>query len=185
MVQKLNISTYGQGTPIVFIHGWGVNSEVWQPVIEPISKNFQVITIDLPGFALNIENAPKDYSLDEVANSILAVLPEQFFIVGWSLGGLVATQIARLVAKKVKGLVTVASSPCFIEQEAWQGIKPVVLKMFHKQLSGDIKKTIDGFLKIQAMGSPHVRDDIKRIRDLVFKHPMPSQTILDLSLIHI
>lgn len=182
MAQKLNISTYGQGNPIVLIHGWGVNSEVWQPVIEPLSAHFQIITVDLPGFASNTENVPSIYSIEAIADAILDALPERFVVIGWSLGGLVATEIASIAKARVKGLVTIASSPCFIEQDGWEGIKPVVLKTFHKQLSGDIKKTIDGFLKIQAMGSPHVRDDIKRIRDLVFKHSMPSQAILDQSL---
>ena len=90
---------------------------------------------------------------------------------------------------KVLGLITVASSPCFVEclkkyeqKVDWPGIKPVVLKAFHQQLKEDTQKTIDGFLKIQAMGSPHIRQDIKQIRNLVMQYPMPSKTTLDESL---
>ena len=43
-------------------------------------------------------------------------------------------------------------------------------------------KTISNFLKIQAMGSPHVRQDIKQIRDLVMQHEQPTQQVLDDSL---
>ena len=64
----------------------------------------------------------------------------------------------------------------------WPGIKATVLDSFHQQLQVDIKKTITGFLKIQAMGSPHIRQDIKQISQLVFQHAMASRTTLEQSL---
>ncbi|MCI2282693.1 hypothetical protein L3081_03810 [Colwellia sp. MSW7] len=88
-------------------------------------------------------------------------------------------------------MITVASSPRFLEdktqcdensQLSWPGIKPSVLTAFHQQLHVDIQKTITGFLKIQAMGSPHIRQDIKLISELVFQHKMASKATLDQSL---
>jgi pimeloyl-[acyl-carrier protein] methyl ester esterase len=82
----------------------------------------------------------------------------------------------------VLGLVTIASSPCFTQQTTWLGIAPEMLTLFHRQLAEDTKNTIEGFLKIQAMGSPHIRQDIKVMRDLVMQYPMASQQTLDDSL---
>ena len=47
--------------PLVLIHGWGLNSGVWQPLIDKfisdenalISQNLELITVDLPGFGKN------------------------------------------------------------------------------------------------------------------------------------
>ncbi len=71
MSNKLKFSSFGSGTPLVFIHGWGVNSAVWQPIIEPLAKHYQVITIDLPGFGENAHVQLDDYSLANIANLIV------------------------------------------------------------------------------------------------------------------
>jgi len=184
---------YGQGVPVIFIHGWGLNSAVWQPTIKQLAPHCEITTIDLPGFGLNAEHSMSPYTLTKVVDKIQATIEKPSIILGWSLGGLVATELALQYPKKVIGLVTVASSPCFVAKEAnesdvnnqndeWPGIQPNVLKMFHQQLAKDTKKTIDGFLKIQAMGSPHVRQDIKTIRDLVMQHDLPTKNTLDESL---
>src|SRR5882672_8671227 len=39
----------GSGTPLVLVHGLG-GPLMWQRVVEPLSRNFHVIAIDLPGF---------------------------------------------------------------------------------------------------------------------------------------
>jgi pimeloyl-[acyl-carrier protein] methyl ester esterase len=182
MAETLKISSQGSGIPLVFIHGWGLNSAVWQPSVEVLKENFEVITIDLPGFGSNIEHALSPYTLKEVAKLVQQAVAKPAVYIGWSLGGLVACEIALQCPTQVKALVTVASSPCFVEQEGWLGIKPNVLDLFYRQLSQNTAKTINDFLKIQAMGSPHLRHDIKRLRALVMQFPLPTKTILNESL---
>ncbi len=204
MTSSLIFNSKGQGPALVFIHGWGLNSGVWQPTVERLSLNYQVITIDLPGFGLNVEKSISPYSLVQISKLISDSIDIPAIYIGWSLGGLVAAQIALDYPEKVQGLVTIASSPCFIEKscveksfveknttedkattntpKSWRGIKPQVLQAFHQQLNQDIKKTLDGFLKIQALGSPSIRQDIKQLRDLILQYPMPSKTTLEQSL---
>jgi pimeloyl-[acyl-carrier protein] methyl ester esterase len=182
MAEKLKISSQGTGAPLVFIHGWGLNSAVWQPSVEALKENFEVITVDLPGFGLNIEHALSPYSLVEVAKLVQQAVAKPAVYIGWSLGGLVASEIALTFPQQVNALVTVASSPCFVERDNWAGIKPEVLALFHRQLAEDTTKTINNFLKIQAMGSPHLRHDIKLLRELVMEFSMPTKKTLDESL---
>lgn len=40
----------GEGKPIVFLHGWGMNHTMMLPIAKPLSENYQVICIDLFGF---------------------------------------------------------------------------------------------------------------------------------------
>ena len=56
------------------------------------------------------------------------------------------------------------------------------MNAFHQQLHVDTKKTIRSFLKIQALGSPHLRQDIQQITTLVLQRPMANKATLDLSL---
>jgi len=179
----LKIASIGSGLPVVFIHGWGLNSGVWQPSIELLKEHYQVITVDIPGFGLNTDVKLSPYSIENISEAILKQIEQPAVYVGWSLGGLVACQIAHQFPQNVKGLVTIASSPCFVEQSNWPGIQQEVLTLFHRQLEKDTEKTINNFLKIQAMGSPHIRQDIKLIRELVMQYPLPSKETLDQSLI--
>ena len=61
MAEKLKITSQGQGLPIVFIHGWGLNSAVWQPCLDDLKNNFEVITVDLPGYGTNYLYQPSPY----------------------------------------------------------------------------------------------------------------------------
>jgi|TARA_R110001583_G_scaffold59932_4_gene178365 pimeloyl-[acyl-carrier protein] methyl ester esterase len=202
MAETLQFSTYlkptKQSIPIVLLHGWGLNSGVWQPLIENLATEFtdffHVITIDLPGFGANVNSKVSPYSLPNICQHIANTIEQPAIYLGWSLGGLVATEMALTYPEKVLGLITVASSPRFIEQRSevvednvvnkllWPGIKPHVLDVFHQQLQIDAEKTISGFLKLQAMGSPHVRQDIKQISELVFQYDMANKSTLDESL---
>lgn len=203
MAETLQFSTYlkpkKHSIPIVLLHGWGLNSAIWQPLIANLSTEFTdafyVITIDLPGFGSNVNKKISPYSLANICQHIDNTVEQPAIFLGWSLGGLVATEMALMYSDKVLGLITVASSPRFIEQRSekvvedkvldqliWPGIKPHVLDVFHQQLQVDAKKTINSFLKLQAMGSPHVRQDIKQISQLVFQHDMANGNTLDESL---
>jgi len=198
-----NIATHNKKTSLVLLHGWGLNSGVWQPLIEKFISNeshtsnndLEIITIDLPGFGINSHVNITPYSLANICQHIVKEIDHPAIYLGWSLGGLVATEMALNFPEKVQGLITVASSPCFVEKisedlteekietpTVWPGIKSHVLAGFHKQLSENIEKTLANFLKIQAMGSPHIRQDLKRISQLVMTHELPSQETLANSL---
>ena len=183
MTNKLKFTSQGRGTPLVLIHGWGMNSAVWQPITDLLTEDYQVITVDLPGFGENVAVELANYSLKHVANLIIESVGQPAIYLGWSLGGLIASEIALCSPSHVLGLVTVASSPCFIATKNWPAINADVLKSFHQQLSQSPTKTIKNFLKIQAMGSPNVRQDIKLVTDLVMQYPEPQKNILDQSLL--
>ncbi|MDX2368863.1 MAG: pimeloyl-ACP methyl ester esterase BioH [Colwellia sp.] len=203
MAETLQFSTYlkpkKQSISIVLLHGWGLNSGIWQPMIANLPTEFtdvfHVVTIDLPGFGSNVDKKISPYSLANVCEHITNTIEQPAIYLGWSLGGLVATEMALKYPEKVLGLITVASSPRFLEQRSeevfedkvlneliWPGIKPQILDFFHQQLHRDAEKTISGFLKLQAMGSPHVRQDIKQISQLVFQHDMANKNTLNESL---
>ncbi len=195
MAERLIFSTYPpvnesteSAIPLVLIHGWGLNSGVWQPLIELFNKNhnnnYQLITVDLPGFGKNSSIEIEPYSLENICHHIAQTISQPAIYLGWSLGGLVATQMSLSYPEKVRALISVASSPFFLEQSSrnWHGIKSNVLASFHQQLSQDTAKTINGFLKIQAMGSPHIRQDLKHITQLVMAYSLPSKKTLTNSL---
>lgn len=178
MSVNLKVSTIGTGKQLVFLHGWGVNSGVWEPLLSILKDSFCITTIDLPGYGLNQQNMPQDYNLHSVAQLVGQHIPINSTLIGWSLGGLIAQQIALDFPMKLTQLVLVCSSPKFAKDEGWPGIDPKVLDFFMLQLATDFNKTLDRFLAIQAMGSPCARQDIKTIKQAVQSHPAPAKEAL-------
>lgn len=178
MPVNLKVTTTGEGKPLVFLHGWGVNSGVWEPLIGILKERFCIITIDLPGYGLNQLNMPESYDLQSVAQLIVPHIPDNSTLIGWSLGGLVAQQIALDFPDKLTQLILICSSPKFAKADDWPGIDPKVLGFFMQQLATDFNKTLERFLAIQAMGSPCARQDVKVIKQAVKAHPAPAKEAL-------
>ncbi|NCO72345.1 MULTISPECIES: pimeloyl-ACP methyl ester esterase BioH [Shewanella] len=174
----LHIDTLGsQGQDIVLLHGWGVNNQVFSPLKSALHQ-YRVHYVDLPGFGLS---GNIDGDITQWSQTLAAQLPQQAIWIGWSLGGLIASQIAIDYPESVAALVTIASSPCFMSREAnelnptWPGIQPDVLAQFSSQLSRDLTRTVERFLAIQAMGSDNPKADIQQIKSLVLSKPLPTQ----------
>lgn len=163
----------------VFLHGWGMNKNVWQLLIPELESEISmpIKTLDLPGFG-DDQACPAPYNLANVANELAEKLSDNSTLVGWSLGGLISLYIAKHHPKKVAKVILVASTPYFTEQDTWSGIKPDVLKAFMSQLSANTNKTIDRFLAIQAMGSDSAKQDIKQLKQFIKSAPEPQEVAL-------
>lgn len=162
---------------LVLIHGWGLNHAIWQPVADALATEYQVLALDLPGYGL-ATFFPEPYSLEAITDQLAAQIPAQSFVLGWSLGGLVATQLALRYPAKVRSLALVASSPCFLQQQDWPGMNAQVMQQFAGSLSANLALTVERFLAIQAMGSTTARQDIKQLKQAVLSLPLPQAAVL-------
>ncbi|MDK9355486.1 pimeloyl-ACP methyl ester esterase BioH [Lelliottia sp. V106_10] len=170
--------TTGTGNvDLVLLHGWGLNAEVWHCIQEELASQFRLHLVDLPGFGRS--HGFGAMPLDEMANVVLEHAPQKAIWLGWSLGGLVASQIALTHPERVQALVTVASSPCFAARDEWPGIKPEVLAGFQQQLSEDFKRTVERFLALQTMGTETARQDARMLKSAVLALPMPEVEVLN------
>ncbi|HHQ4049851.1 pimeloyl-ACP methyl ester esterase BioH [Citrobacter sp. S-77] len=170
--------TRGSGNcHLVLLHGWGLNAEVWHCISEELSSHFTLHLVDLPGFGRS--QGFGAMPLEEMAERVLQQAPEKAIWLGWSLGGLVASQVALTHPARVQALVTVASSPCFSARDEWPGIKPDVLAGFQQQLSEDFQRTVERFLALQTMGTETARQDARTLKKTVLALPMPEVAVLN------
>ncbi|MCY1696777.1 pimeloyl-ACP methyl ester esterase BioH [Lelliottia sp. SL45] len=170
--------TTGTGNvDLVLLHGWGLNAEVWHCIQEELASQFTLHLVDLPGFGRS--HGFGGMPLDEMARHVLERAPQKAIWLGWSLGGLVASQIALTHPARVQALVTVASSPCFAARDEWPGIKPEVLAGFQQQLSEDFKRTVERFLALQTLGTETARQDARMLKNAVLALPMPEVEVLN------
>lgn len=179
---SISVERFGQGPDLVLLHGWGMNGAVWHGIAPELAQHYRLHLVDLPGFGNSPLAEGVEYTLPWLAEQVATVLPERCHLLGWSLGGLVANQLALSRPERLHSLITVASSPCFMAREEWPGIAPKVLAGFNQMLAGDFKQTIERFLAIQAMGSEHARDDIRQLRYWLAERPAPQLAALEAGL---
>jgi pimeloyl-[acyl-carrier protein] methyl ester esterase len=166
----------GEGDSLVLLHGWGVNSIVWQPVVEALSQHFKLYLVDLPGFG---RSAPlSEYSLESITEAVLQVVPKSATWCGWSLGGLIATYAAVNHPQRVNKLIQVACSVKFVADETWQGVDKSVFDNFLLGLKTNPQKTLTRFIALQAMGSLSARKDSALLKKLLSGTNEPDQEAL-------
>lgn len=160
----------------VFLHGWGLNQAVWAPTIGALPPQVSGIALNLPGFGgapWRAELADINASADTLARQIETSNDAPVHLVGWSLGGLLASFIAFRHPQLVASVYTVASSPCFVAkpEQQWPGIDAQVLAQFQQQLARNYQQTVKRFLAVQAMGSPSAKEDIKALQQRILSQP--------------
>jgi pimeloyl-ACP methyl ester carboxylesterase len=96
----LRYTRTGSGQPLVLLHGLGSSRAAWNPVLAGLAQHFDVIAIDLPGFG---ESAPLPAAVEATPGALAGAVAdfltesgiEAPHLVGNSLGGWVATELAR------------------------------------------------------------------------------------------
>lgn len=151
----LNIKSTGRGKPLVLFHGWGFDQTIWFDLAESIQDRFNVFMVDLPGFG---NSSLMDW--DTFKAELRANLPDNFAVLGWSLGGLYATRLAAEEASQVTHLISVASSPRFIADTGWPGIDETILATFYNNLIQNPQQTMLQFIELQLQtGDYQLRPD--------------------------
>lgn len=149
--------------PLVLLHGWGHNSRIWQDWLAQYPSGRPIYAIDLPGFAA-LDTEPT-LNLAATLNELEALLPEGCLLLGWSLGGMLAGQLAS--SPKVKGLLTLAANPSFIARPHWpEALEAEVLANFHSSFAQDPAATLQRFSQLQAQGSPNRKALLAQVKTL-------------------
>ncbi len=130
----------GEGPLLLLLHGLGSSSLDWQAQIERFSEHYRVVALDLRGHGQSMQEGPFDVATlaADVVNW-LDEQPEPAWVVGLSLGAMVALELALQLPHKVQGLVLVNGFSEFLletpkEQERfaqrlkwlrWFGLRPL------------------------------------------------------------
>lgn len=176
-----HVEIIGQGQPLVMIHGWGMHSGVWQPLIKRLSQKYMLYLVDLPGMGNSRPIEP--YHLYNLADEVAEVIPGVSDVVGWSLGGLVAQRIALNQPDRIRRLILVSTTPCFVSKAGWDsGIDPGDFEVFADKVNHDYKATMLQFLTLQCMQAKDRRATIRQLRQSFETHPTPTQSTLQRAL---
>jgi len=136
---------------IAMLHGWGMNTRVFDTLAQRLAPEFDVLPLNLPGhggravLTLN--------TLQAWADDLVNQLPAHSTLLGWSLGGQIAMRAAIDYPGSVARLIVMSSTPRFVASEDWaHGMALSDLQTFGADLVSDPQSTLLRFLSLQTRG---------------------------------
>jgi len=105
---------HGSGPPLLLIQGLGYARWGWEPVVDGLARSFELLLFDNRGIGES-DAPPGPYTVVELADDAAQVLDEagveRAHVLGTSLGGMVAQELALGRPQRVEKLVLVCTTP--------------------------------------------------------------------------
>lgn len=147
---------------LALIHGWGGDARCWQPLLDELEDfGGQTVNIELPGFGAQAQAPWPD--TESLLTQLDAQLPDDCLLLGWSLGGMLATRLAA-TSSKVRALVTIASNGSFVTREDWPGMEKDVFADFCRAQRATPEKNWQRFCGLEARGDSEMRSLLKTLK---------------------
>ncbi len=164
----------GHGQPLLFIHGFPLNRQMWQPQIETLYTSLRVLAPDLRGHG-ETQPTHAPYSMDMLADDCATFLDaigvtQPVVVCGLSMGGYITLAFYRRHHARVAGLILAATRASAdtpegkanrdksVEQVRELGSQPVVASMLPKMMAPSTYSThpdlVTRVQKIMAVTSP-------------------------------
>ena len=171
------VEVVGDGPKLTLLHGWGLNGAVWNGVRDALAQRYTLHIVDLPGHGLS--SGATVATITEMADAVAQAMPPRSHLLGWSMGGLVAQDLARRHAERIDRLVLVATTPSFLQRDDWpHAVQPTVLADFGRRLSSNYAATIKSFLALQVLNTPNVRDAVNTLQQAITSRGTPNLAAL-------
>lgn len=98
----------GTGTAVVFLHGYPLSHEIWEPQLASLSAGYRIVLLDLPGYGLaKARTVPDTLSgfAEAVNQTLLRGFANPVVVVGHSFGGYVALELFRRHPERFAAIV--------------------------------------------------------------------------------
>lgn len=179
---SLHVEIRGHGPDLVLLHGWALHGGTWGPWLDELQLSTRLHVVDLPGHGHSAWSA-HDRGLAALARAVQAHVPQGAAVLGWSLGGMVALQLARQQPGHASALVLVATTPKFVAADGWEhGMGPEVLDEFARGLAGDYRATVQNFLALQTRGDERALETLRMLRKRLDSRGTPDLRALEAGL---
>lgn len=124
----------GAGDALLLIHGFGSSTYTWHNVVDSLSKDFDVVVIDLPGFGLSqaLNTTPTVEAYVDFLNDFLQTLGlDVAVLMGNSFGGEISWRFALKYPQRVRALV-------LVDAAGYPHESPAIFKLLRVPLLGEM-----------------------------------------------
>lgn len=169
----------GEGTPVIFIHGFGGDSDNWLFNVDAIASDAPVFAIDLPGHGgsvKSIDNPGLGTMVDAVVQFMDHLSIDKAHLVGHSMGGLVSGQTAIDHGIRIASLTLICSAGLgeeingdyidgFVSAQSRKELKPKLKHLFADD--GLVSRSmVDDLLKYKRLDG--VQDFLEALKSNLF-----------------
>lgn len=176
---SIHVRIEGEGRDLVLLHGWAMHGGIFIDLLPQLTQHYRVLVIDLPGHGQS-DADDQVVTLEHMTDRIQPHVPVDAIVLGWSLGGQIAVQLATRMA--LHALVLVSATPKFVADSSWpHGMSPAVFAQFFAKLNENIAMTVQDFLSLQVRGDAHAMLTLKTLRARLMEYP-PDARMLEASL---
>ncbi|MBC1320906.1 2-succinyl-6-hydroxy-2,4-cyclohexadiene-1-carboxylate synthase [Listeria welshimeri] len=161
----------GEKPVLLMLHGFTGSNKTFQESITHLEEHFSIVAPDLLGHGKT--DSPDEiarYSIERIVEDLVTILQElkimQCFVLGYSMGGRVATAFASAHPEMVRGLILVSSSPGLAQKDLQESRVQADNRLADMLKSEGIKSFVDYWEKLALFASQEVLSDElkKRIR---------------------
>ncbi|MDO9596685.1 MAG: alpha/beta fold hydrolase [Azoarcus sp.] len=157
-------------TPVVLLHGWAMTPAIWRPLQAELARDCSVFAPALPGH--HDAPAAAGATLTEWTDALSAALPDRATVVGWSLGAMLALDLAARHPHKVSSLVLIAANAKFVAADDWaHGLPAATVAAFQSGYATAPEATLRRFLALQTLGDPARRTLLPLLEAARQPHP--------------
>jgi pimeloyl-ACP methyl ester carboxylesterase len=152
----LHYQRLGTGKPLVFVHGFLSSGTCWLAQLGYFSRFFDVLAIDLPGFGAS-QTDPLQDSVDGFSTATVRFLDalgiHRFSLVGHSMGGMVAQQLALDHADRIDRLVLYGTAASGVLPQRFESFDESITRFSSLGVESAGESVIQSWL-IQREASP-------------------------------
>ncbi len=157
---------WGSGRPVVMLHGWSMSSVVFSEVAALLADEYRLLCPDLPGHGYS--DPLNRYSMESMAAAIAQWAERlqlaDFALLGWSLGGQVAIELAATCSTRIDRLLLISTTPCFCRTGDWfYGLPITQVKALLRNLDRAYEKTQGDFFNLQFTDEDLPKDRYRQI----------------------
>lgn len=110
--KKIYYEVYGEGPPLLLLHGYSMSSKSWQPYVSNYDQDYEVYLIDLTGHGKS-EAFKEDLSIESVGKDLHALIQylkiEKIKAIGFSFGGDVLFQLALIEPSLIESMIAIGA----------------------------------------------------------------------------
>ncbi len=166
--------------PVVLISGWAMPAMAMERLAEALDADHRrVSVIQLPGL---VSEPASGYNWE----TLLEYLDQQLFekpsiLVGWSLGGTLASIYASRHPENVSGVLTLGTNARFVSDSSWPtAMAPVMFTGFQDGMKENWQQTLDQFVMLCSAGSPDRKALARELKELLDEAEVEPAILLSL-----
>ena len=174
---KIAYEIYGEGEPIILIHGYSYNKSVWVVQKEVLSKHFKVIPIDVRGSGES-SHPEGPFTMDDLVEDLKSLMDflkiDSAHLMGWSMGGVIIQNFVLKYPERADKLILIATYANLPDKTGTNMLRDSIIDIyelrktdpkkaffqlakfmhstkFRKEMEKDLKKKIYGLITAEQL----------------------------------